>query len=111
MIMHPLLIGLTKKTRHLDIPAELESWLLDEYGWEAIDGLMEPSDLMDAIETACSKYWDGRLDVTPRSGAELWQNRAETAKYMLNALELERTHLSQECVNFMRLLNENGIKY
>ena len=44
MTLHHLLIDLTAKTRNLTVPADLEAWLLDEYGWEAIDDLMEPSD-------------------------------------------------------------------
>lgn len=110
MTLHHLLIDLTAKTRNLTVPADLEAWLLDEYGWEAIDDLMEPSDLMDAIEMHCRQYHDGELDVTPRSEADLWKDRAETAKFLLQGLEAEKHHLIEESERLMRLLDDNGTR-
>lgn len=111
MVTHRLIIDMAATLRRLDIPADLEAWLVDEYGWEAIDGLVKPHELIDAIEARCREYWDGALDATPRCEADLWMGRAETAKYMLRALGMEKAHLLDECARLARLLDENGIDY
>ena len=111
MTLHHLLIDLTAKTRNLTIPADLEAWLLDEYGWEPIDDLMDPSGLMDTVEIHCRQYHNGSLDVTPRSATDIWKDRAVTAKFILQGIEAEKHHLIEESERLIRLLEEHGIEY
>ena len=111
MLIHHLLIELSAKTRKLNIPPELETWLLSEYGWEAVDDLMDASELMDVIEMHCRQYWNSNLDITPLSEAELWKNRAETAKFILTGINDEKDHLLSECERLMKLLDDHGIEY
>ncbi len=111
MIINHLLIDLISKTHRLDVPDDLEAWLLAGYGWEPCDGLYDYSDLCEILEHSCRQYWDGGLDVTVPDETSLWKDRAETAKYMLNAVQMENRHVIDENIRFMELLRNNGIDY
>ena len=111
MIMNKNFIRLTAITRKLDIPSELEEWLLSEYGWEPCDDLWSPEELIDIIEFNCIRYHSGKLDATIPDDASLWKDRAESAKYILQGIILEKDHLLNECGHYIRLLEKHGIEY
>ena len=110
MIIHPLLIELTAKTRHLEIPDALEKWLLVMYSWEPFDGFWNPEDLMDAIEAHCIEYHKGNLDVSIPAQTSLWKERAETTGYIiLHGIILEKDHLAKEYRRPALILEDNHI--
>ncbi len=111
MTMHHLLIDLASTLRHLDIPPELEAWLITTYGWEPVDDFYDPSELIDIVEGSYKQYVSGGLDVTVPDDATLWKDRAEAAAYFLKSKVLEIDFLHEECNRFMALLDENGIDY
>lgn len=111
MLMNHILIELTSLLRHLDIPEDLERWLMAEYGWEALDDLYDPSELMDIIEMHYRQFLDGSLDVSVPDEADLWMERAERARYMLKGIMLEKDSCIEENLRLMKLLREHGIDY
>ena len=111
MTMHHLLIDLAAKTRHLDIPSDLEAWLLSEYGWEPCDDLWDADELIDLIQTHYEQYISGELDTTIPDDASLWKDRAETTAFILQGIIQEKDHLIEECRRLMSILDKNGIAY
>ncbi len=111
MAINPLIISLASSVRHLNINAEFENWLLAAYGWESYDNQWSPEELIDIIEARCNEYNSGTLDTTLPDNSSLWEKRAETTKYILQGVLLEKDSLIEECQRLIQLLDENNISY
>ena len=111
MTMNALIISLAAKLRNLNITSELEKWLLSKYGWEPTDNYWNPDELIDIVEIHCKEYWDDELDTAIPDEAILWKERAETAAFIIQGLEIEKKSLIEENSNYMKLLDEHEIKY
>ena len=111
MTMNKAIIGLTSALRKVNIPPDLESWLLAEYGWEPCGDLWDAEELMDIIVDSHKQYCSHNLDPIVPAPSTLWKERAEEAKYMLKGILIERDYLSHECHRLMSILDKHGIDY
>ncbi|MBQ9438316.1 MAG: hypothetical protein IJU50_08280 [Lachnospiraceae bacterium] len=65
---------------------------------------------MDIIEFYTEEYRSGQLDVALPDEITLWRERAESARFVLKGIILEKDRLLAECKGYTRLLEKHGIE-
>lgn len=109
MIVDKAFIKYLSKGYHMNIPKELEDFLLEEYGEEPFPNEYSEQDLYEQIRKMEMNYHKGLLNITLRGPELLLKQRYETLKdEYIDAMHKVRS-LEDEVENLKKLLQKQEV--
>ena len=94
---------------NLNLPQELEDWLLVHFEDEPYEDFNTASALEDMIHMYCQSYANGRLDVAIPDPVTRLKERCEDLKDLITDLRVDISYLQGLCDDYERVLKEHGL--
>ena len=94
---------------NLELPRELEDWLLVHFEDEPYEDFNTASILEDIVCLYCQSYARGRLDVTIPDPLTRLKERCDDLKDLITDLRVDVAYLQELCDKYERILKEHNL--
>lgn len=111
MIVDKAFVEYLRVTYKMNIPKELEAFLLEEYCEEPFPYEYREQDLYEQIRKLEMKYHDGLLNVALKGPEHQLKQRYETLKYEYIATMYKMKNLEDEVEKLKEILLKEGISF
>lgn len=109
MIPDRIFLRRCAQKNNLELPRELEDWLLVHFEDEPYENFNTASILEDMVCMYCQFFAYGRLDVTIPDPITRLKERYDDLKDLITDLRVDISYLQGLCDDYERILKEHGL--